>query len=118
MTEELPLLWQLWVLCMYFQCGLWSRAIISPQLFDNDEEATITVNGEVYRTIITDCFASALNGIDVNDDYFRQIGVTYRTPWPLRSCDLTQLDGFLWAADKPEPIGQLKVNFRNAIVEM
>ena len=45
--------------------------------------------------------------------------------WPLRSCDLTPLDYYLWSAvkdkcyvDKPETIDALKDNIREAIGEI
>ena len=38
--------------------------------------------------------------------------------WPLWSCDLTQLDYYLWGADKPETIDALKDNIREAIGEI
>ena len=38
--------------------------------------------------------------------------------WPPRSCDLTPLDYYLWGADKPETIDDLKHNIREAIGEI
>ena len=45
--------------------------------------------------------------------------------WPSRSCDLTPLDHYLWAAvkdkcyaDKPETIGAFKDSIREAIAEI
>lgn len=129
-------------------CGLWSGGIIGPYFFQNEDGATITVNGDTYRTMITDFFVPALHGIDVNDVWFQQDGATCHTShatidllrqtfdgrlisrngdvnWPPRSCDLTPLDYFLWGAvkdkcyaDKPETIEHLKANIRDAIAEI
>ena len=98
--------------------------------------------------MITDFFLLTLDGIDVDNVWFQQDGATCHTShatidllrktfdgrlisrngdvnWPPRSCDLTQLDYFLWSAvtDKcyvhhPETIDHLKVNIRDAINEI
>ena len=41
--------------------------------------ATITVNGDTYRTMSTYLFVIALHGIDVNKVYFQQDGLTCHT---------------------------------------
>ena len=46
---------------------VWSGGIIAPHFFDK-QDAAITINGDTYRTMITDFFVSALHGINVNDD--------------------------------------------------
>ena len=38
--------------------------------------------------------------------------------WPLRSCDLTPLDYYLWSAEEPETIDTLEDNIREAIGEI
>ena len=66
-------------------------------------------------------------GLDVLRPVFEDRIISHRADivWPLRSCDLTQLDYYLWAAvkykcyaDKPEAIDALKDNIREAIDEM
>ena len=58
---------------------------------------------------------------------FKDRIISYRADvvWPPRSCDLTPLDYYLWGtvkdkcyADKPETIGALKNNIRDAIGEI
>ena len=106
-----PLLVTVW-------CGLWSGGIIGLYFFEDEGEATVTVNGDTYRTMITDFFVPALDGIDVDNVWFQQDGATCHTShatidllretfdgrlisrngdvnWPPRSCDLTPLDYFL-----------------------
>ena len=129
-------------------CGFWSGGIIGPYFFEDEGGATITVNGDTYRTMITDFFVPALDGIDMDNVWFQQDDATCHTPhatidllretfdgglisrnvdvnWPPRSCDLTQLDYFLWGAVKdkcyvhhPEAIDHLKANICDAIDEI
>ena len=54
--------------------GLWSRGIIAPYFFENKDGATMTVNGDTYRTMIIDFFVPALHGIAVNDVWFQHDG--------------------------------------------
>ena len=37
-------------------CGLWKGSIIGPYFLENEDGATITVNLDTYRTMITDFF--------------------------------------------------------------
>jgi len=57
-------------------CGLWSGGIIGPYFFEDEGGATVTVNGDTYRTMITDFFVPALDGIDVDNVWFQQDGAT------------------------------------------
>ncbi|GFV63714.1 RNase H domain-containing protein [Trichonephila clavipes] len=91
----------------------------------------LTVNGDLYRAMITNFFIPELNNHDVQELWFQQDGATCHTTrvtidllkdtfgdrlisrfgpvnWPPRSRDLTLLDYFLWGyvtslvyADKP-----------------
>lgn len=47
--------------------------------FENDVGKAITVNGERYRTMITDFFWPKLNDINVDDMWFQQDGATCHT---------------------------------------
>ncbi|GFX75035.1 putative transposable element [Trichonephila clavipes] len=99
--------------------------------FKNDEGHNVTVNGDRYRSMITNFFIPELNNHDVQVLWFQQDGATCHTAratidllkdtfgdhlisrfgpvnWPPRSCNLTPLDYFLWGyvnslvyADKP-----------------
>ncbi|GFW03977.1 uncharacterized protein TNCV_2050931 [Trichonephila clavipes] len=123
-------------------CALWVGGIIGPYFFKNDEGHNVTVNGDRYRGMITNFFIPELNNHDVQELWFQQDGATCHTArgtidlmkdtfgdrlisrfglvnWPPRSCDLTQLDYFLWFyvkpffyADKPQTLDHLEDNIR------
>lgn len=129
-------------------CGFWAGGIIGPYFFENEAGAAITVNGERYRSMITNFFWPKLDDMDTDDMWFQQDGATCHTAhatmdilherfpdmvisrggdinWPPRSCDLTPLDFFLWGylkslvyANKPLNTDDLKVNIRNAIAQI
>ncbi|GFW68419.1 transposable element Tc3 transposase [Trichonephila clavipes] len=111
-------------------CALWAGGI----LLQNDEGHNVTVNGDRYRAMITNFFIPELNNHDVQELWFQQDGATCHTAratidllkdtfgdrlisrfgpvnWPIRSCDLTSQDYFLWGyvkslvyADKPQTL--------------
>ncbi|GFW50203.1 uncharacterized protein TNCV_4696211 [Trichonephila clavipes] len=94
----------------------------------------VSVNGDPYRAMITNFFIPDLNNHDVQELWFQQDGATCHTAratidllkdtigkrlisrfgpvnGPVRSCDLTPLDYFLWGyvkslvyADKPQTL--------------
>ncbi|GFV27230.1 DUF4817 domain-containing protein [Trichonephila clavipes] len=129
-------------------CALWAGGIIGPYFFKNDEGHNITVNGDWYRTMITNFFIPELNNHDVQELRFQQDGATCHTAratidllkdtfgdhlisrfgpvnWPPRSCDLTPLDYFLWDyvkslvyADKPQTLDHLEDNIRRIIADI
>ena len=129
-------------------CSLWSGGVIGPYVFRNDEGENVTVNGERYRSMISNFLVPQLQGIDIADKWFQQDGATCHTARqtiellretfgdriisrngpvnkPPRSCDLTPLDYFLWGyvkskvyADKPATIQQLEINIRRVIAEI
>ncbi|GFV19261.1 uncharacterized protein TNCV_533041 [Trichonephila clavipes] len=57
-------------------CALWARGIIGPYFFTNDEGHNVTVNGDRYRTMITNFFIPELNNHDVQELWFQQDGTT------------------------------------------
>ncbi|GFV39653.1 uncharacterized protein TNCV_4183581 [Trichonephila clavipes] len=129
-------------------CALWAGGIIGPYFFKNDEGHNVTVNGDRYRAMITNVFIPELNNHDVEELWFQQDGATCHTAratiyllkdtfgdrlisrfgpmnWPLRSCDLTPLDYFLWGyvkslvyADKPQTLDHLEDNIRRVIADI
>ncbi|GFT64405.1 integrase catalytic domain-containing protein [Trichonephila clavipes] len=129
-------------------CALWSGGIIGPYFFKNDEGHNVTVNGDRYRAIITNFFIPELNNHDIQELWFQQDGATCHTAcatidllkytfgdllisrfgpvnWPVRSCDLTPLDYFLWGyvnslvyADKPQTLDHLEDNIRRVIADI
>ncbi|GFV97370.1 putative transposable element [Trichonephila clavipes] len=129
-------------------CALWAGGIIGPYFFKNDEGHNVTVNGDRYRTMITNFFIPELNNHDVQELWFQEDGATCHTAratidlskdtfgdrlisrfgpvnWPPRSCDLTPLDYFLWGyvkslvyADKPQTLDHLEDNIRRVIADI
>ncbi|GFV90264.1 putative DD41D transposase [Trichonephila clavipes] len=128
-------------------CALLAGGIIGPY-FKNDEGHSVTVNGGRYRAMITNFFIPELNNHDVQELWFQQDGATCHTSratidllkdtfgdrlisrfgpvnWPPRSCDLTELDYFLWGyvkllvyADKPQTLDHLEDNIRRVIPDI
>ncbi|GFV19861.1 putative DD41D transposase [Trichonephila clavipes] len=129
-------------------CALWPGGIIGPYFFKNDESHNVTVNGDRYRAMITNFFIPELNNHDVQELWFQQDGATCPTAratidlskdtfgdrlisrsgpvkWPPRSCDLTQLNYFLWGyvnslvyADQPQTLHHFQDNIRRVIVDI
>ncbi|GFU38496.1 putative DD41D transposase [Trichonephila clavipes] len=129
-------------------CALWAGGIIGPYFLKNDEDHNVTVNGDRYRAMITNCFIPELNNHDVQELWFQQDCATCHTAratidllkdtfgdrlisrfepvnWPPRSCDLTPLDYFLWGyvkslvyADKPQTLDNLEDNIRRVIADI
>ncbi|GFX12323.1 putative DD41D transposase [Trichonephila clavipes] len=60
-------------------CVLWAGGIIGPYFFKNDEGHNVTVNGDWYRTMITNFFIPELNNHDVQELWFQQDGATCHT---------------------------------------
>ena len=127
---------------------IWSRGIIEPFFFENDQGEAITVNGDRYRAMLNEFLLTKIEEEDIGNIWFQQDSVTCHTAeatldvlrpvfedhiisrgadvvWSPRSCDLTPLDYYLWGAvkdkcyaDKPETIDTLKDNIREAIGEI
>ncbi|GFT45055.1 putative DD41D transposase [Trichonephila clavipes] len=60
-------------------CALWAGGIIGPYFFKNDEGHNVTVNGDRYRTMITNFFIPEFNNHDVQELWFQQDGTTCHT---------------------------------------
>jgi len=109
-------------------CGFWSGGIIGPYFFRNEVGNTVTVNGERYRSMITNFLWPQLEEVDLHNIWFQQDGATCHTArattellrekfgdsiisrncdieWPPRSCDLTPLDRRLLLVGLFEVIG-------------
>ena len=108
-------------------CGFWSRSIIGPFFFENEQGDAVTVNGDRYRAMLNELLFTKIEEKDIGNIWFQQDGFTCHTAdatldliiissradvvWSPRSCDLTPLDYYLWGtvkdkcyADKPETI--------------
>lgn len=129
-------------------CGLHAGGVIGPYFFVDGANRHVTVNGNRYRTMLTDYFWHELDGIDLDDMWFQQDGATSHTAhvtidllkskfgervisrngpvnWPPRSCDLTPLDYFLWGyvkslvyTNKPATLQELRANIEREIAEI
>lgn len=129
-------------------CGFWGKGVIGSYFFENEAGKTVTVNGERYRSMLTNFLWSQIKNLNLNDVYFQQDGATCHTShetiemlqqkfpgrvisrfgdinYPPRSCDLTPLDFFLWGFVKdkvyynaPETTATLKNNIREVIGEI
>ncbi|GFT70777.1 putative DD41D transposase [Trichonephila clavipes] len=60
-------------------CALWAGGIIGPYFFKNDEDHNVTVNGDRYRSMITNFFIPELNNHDDQELWFQQDGATCHT---------------------------------------
>ena len=122
--------------------GFWSRGIIGPFFYENEQGEAVTVNVERYRAMLNEFLFTKIEKEDIGNIWFQQDGHTAKAKldflrpvfedriiscradvvWPPRSCDLTLLDYYLWDAvkdkcyaDKPETIDVLKDIIREAI---
>ena len=122
-------------------CGFWSRSIIGPFFFENKQGEVVysqcrSLSGHVEWIFIHKNWEEGIGNI-----WFQKDGATCHTAeaildvlrlvfedriisrradivWPLRSCDLTSLDYYLWGAFKPETIDALKDNICETIGEI
>ena len=110
-------------------CGFWSRFIIGPFFFQNEEVVAVTINSDRYRAALNKFLFTKIEKGDIAF-WFQQNGYTCHTAeatlvWPTRSCDLTTLNYYLWGAvkdkcypNKPGTIDALKDNISEAIDEI
>ena len=99
-------------------CGFWSRDIIGPCFFENEQGEAVTVNGNRYRAILNEFLFTKIEEVDIGNIWFQQDVATCHTAeaildvshpifedrvisrradvvWTPRSCDLTPLDYYL-----------------------
>ena len=104
-------------------CSFWSRGIIGPFFFENEQGKAVTVNGDNYRTMLNEFLFTNIEEENIGNIWFQQDGATCHTAeatldvlrpvfedriisrsadvvWPPRSCDLTPSDYYLWGAFK------------------
>ena len=60
-------------------CGLWSRDIIGPFFFENEQEEAVTVNGDRYRIILNEFLFKKIEEEDIDNIWFQQDGATCLT---------------------------------------
>ena len=113
-------------------CGFWSRGIIEPFFFENEQGEAVTVNEEAdigniwFQQDGATCHTAEAT-LDVLRPVFEDRIISRRTDvvWPPWNCDLTPLNYYLWGAvkdkcyaEKPETIDVWKDNIREAIGEI
>ena len=116
-----------------------------PFFLENEQGEAVTINGDRYRAMLNEFLFIKFEEEYIGNNWFQLDGATCHTAraalnvlWPVfedriisrradvvRSCDLTRLDYYLWAAakdkcyaDKPETIDALKDNNHEDIGEI
>ena len=118
-------------------CGFWSRGIIEPFFFENEQGEVVTVNGDRCRAMLNeflitrggywqDLVSTGRRYVPHSRSYTQCFAPCFwRSHYKPQSCDLTPLAYYLWVAvkdkcyaDKPETIDILKDCIREAIGEI
>ena len=60
-------------------CGFWSRGIIGPLLFENEQGEAVTVNGDRYRAMLIEFLFTKIEEEDIGNIWFQQDGATCHT---------------------------------------
>ena len=60
-------------------CGFWSRGIIGPFFFENEQAETVTVNGDHYRAMLNEFLFTKIKENDIGNIWFQQDGATCHT---------------------------------------
>ena len=133
--QKMPILAKNYLFRVTVWCGFWSRAIIGPFFFENEQVEVVTGNGDYYWAMLNEFFFTHIKEEDIGNIWFQQYGSTCHTAeatldvlrpvfedciisrridvvWPPLSFDLTPFDYYLWGGDKPETIDSLKDNIR------
>ena len=58
-------------------CGFWSRGIIGPFFFGNEQGEAVTVNGDRYRAMLNEVLFTKIEEEDIGNIRFQQDGATY-----------------------------------------
>ena len=61
-------------------CEFWSRDIIGPLFFENEQGETVTVNGDRYRAMLNEFLFTKIEEEDIGNIWFQQDGATCHTP--------------------------------------
>ena len=102
-------------------CGFWSRGIIGPFFFENEQGEAVTVNCDRYRAMLNEFLFTKIEEKDIGNIWFQQDGAMCHivettldvlrpvfedriisrrgdVVWPPRNFDLRTLDCCLWGA--------------------
>ena len=60
-------------------CGFWSRGIIGPFFFENEQEKAVTVDGDRYRAMLNEFLFTKNEEEDIGNFLFQQDGATCHT---------------------------------------
>ena len=60
-------------------CGFWSRGIIEPFFFENEQRQTVTINGVRYWALLNKFLFTKIEEEDIGNIWFQQDGATCRT---------------------------------------
>ena len=60
-------------------CGFWSRRIIGPFFFENEQGEIVTVNGDHYRAMLNEFLFSKIEEENIGNIWFQQDGVMCHT---------------------------------------
>ena len=58
-------------------CGFWSRGIVGPFFFENEQGEAVTVNGDRYQTMLNEFLFTKLEEEDIGNIWFPQDGDTF-----------------------------------------
>ena len=60
-------------------CGFWSRGIIGPFFFENEQGEILAANGDHYRAMLNECLFTKIEEKDVGNIRFKQDDATCPT---------------------------------------
>ena len=60
-------------------CRFWSRGIIGPFFFENEQGEAVTVNGDRYRTMLNEFLFTKIEEEDIGNIWFQKDGATCHT---------------------------------------
>ena len=55
-------------------CGFWSRSIIGPFFFENEQGKAVTVNGDHYRAILNEFLFTKIDKENIGNIWFQHDG--------------------------------------------
>ena len=60
-------------------CGFWSKGLIGPFFFENDQGEAVTVNGNRYRAMLNEFLFTKIEEKDFDNIWFERCGATCYT---------------------------------------
>ena len=60
-------------------CGFWSKGIIEPFFFENEQQEAVTVNGDRYQAMLNKFLFTQIEEEDIGNIWFQQDGATCHT---------------------------------------